>query len=66
VTVSPGTPEGKAAPAKSAVFLIGTVDKPTALGYRAAHGDWLCWSATVFFGSGALIQTHMSKLRKGG
>jgi hypothetical protein len=47
---------GKATPAKSAVFLIGTVDKPTELGYRAAHGDWLCRSATVFFGSGAFIQ----------
>jgi len=32
----------------SAVFLTGTVDKLPQLGYRAAHGDWLCRSATVF------------------
>jgi hypothetical protein len=48
------------------VFLAVAVDKATLLVYRATHGDWLCWSATELFGSGAFIQTHMSKLRKGG
>src|SRR5690606_2278245 len=47
-TVPPDAAGGKPAPARSAVFLVGTVDKSAELGYRAAHGDRPCWSATVF------------------
>jgi hypothetical protein len=34
-------------------FIAVAVDKPGKLGYRAAHGDWLSWSATEFFGFAA-------------
>ena len=49
---------------RSRGFSDQPVDKPHGLGYRAAHGDWLCWSARGFLAS-ALPSKHIDQASKG-